>query len=660
MNALRGFLGCVLLSAAACTGPGASGSPPRSESLPSGKDSVRLTNGEVIQGRILEESAGHVSVDTGDRVVACPRGTIYQVSYSAESYRARTAPLKPALEKPRAAGDVPSTWYPRTGSRDLVEQREILWYDAHPFKECVGEALAAECLRIPELTLFAEPGGKIVLHDPKRWGYHAHVFAGDRLHKPAGKPGLAIEVPKEEAQLPDAVAFVSPSQEMLSGDDAKRASYAPPDALYARVRSVTQAAAMLAAQPFGGGKPQATPTGKLWAFALPRNSSQFAVYLFDAERRHGEILKGAFAAYGDTVLAADFAVDVVGADGVTIGRVLVVPFPDGLSADGPAPDPVSIYAGPAQDPSPVTTVPVPPRQAIQLPARAPSTRADILVSHYEVSRGVPETIVLAHGVGRPSAGVKVVARELTPEKPDEVLKIDLAALPEDRFPAVVWLYQRRTFAWRNAGGYRPQVAPLQNPAPRGGPLTKVKRNAAIPHVLPLYFQGPKQVATTVAADPGAGVAGGMASALMQDALAREAGSMLPSISLNPSATVPSGGSGSPIVNQTYLQVTVPPPGGIGGPAGGLVPPVAGSYLNYHPGGYGSVTDRSVIQGDPFAPLAPQGHRDAAGNYWSRSGQQVLNNSSESRNYYGGSSLGELQFVDPDTGAGVHFKRRSGP
>ena len=78
-----------------------------------------------------------------------------------------------------------------------------------------------------------------------------------------------------------------------------------------------------------------TANGSLWAFTLPRNSRQFFVYLLDRNRRHGEILKAAYVGYGETILAADLIVDIVGADGIALGRVLALPYPDHLSADGP-------------------------------------------------------------------------------------------------------------------------------------------------------------------------------------------------------------------------------------------------------------------------------------------------------------------------------------
>jgi len=297
----------------------------------------------------------------------------------------------------------------------------------------------------------------------------------------------------------------------------------------------------------------------MWAFTLPRNSRQFFVYLLDPSRRHGDILKASYVGFGETILAADLIVDLAGADGVTVGRILAVPYPDQVSADGPAREPLVVYAGPLKDPTAIVSLSLPPREALQLPSKAASMKADVLVSHYEVSGSVPQGVVLAYGVGRPTKDVTLVSRELTTKEPDQILKIDLSSLPEERFPAVVWLYQRRTFAWKTTGGYLPPVAPSPVP-PRGElKLSKVKRNEAIPHVIPLLFTGPRPSAESGSfrgVDPAAQVAGGMANGLIRDALAREAGGtggLTQSLGGAP-ATDAAGG----VSNVTYVMISSPP------------------------------------------------------------------------------------------------------
>src|SRR6185503_14554830 len=128
-----------------------------------------------------------------------------------------------------------STWLPRTDPREPVQQTEVLFHDAHGLADCVGPTLAQAHQELPDFRLFVEPGGKILLQDPKQWGYHAHL-PGGALRIPAGKPGLSIDLSKDEASIPESVAFVSPAQEIKAGDGEARSSYALPDAVTAGIR----------------------------------------------------------------------------------------------------------------------------------------------------------------------------------------------------------------------------------------------------------------------------------------------------------------------------------------------------------------------------------------------------------------------------------------
>jgi hypothetical protein len=661
MNRVWILVGLGLLGACSQT---SKSTEPRSADARPVEDVVRLTNGDVVNGRIVEETPSHVMVERDQYVSAHPRSTVYSIDYAKERYLERTQPLRPAEAAPASARPATS-WYPRADARDRVDQTEVLWFDGHSLAECLGPQLSKAHQDFPDLRLFADPGGKIVLHDPRKWGYHAHLQPGG-FARPAEKPGLSIDIPRDEASWPDAVAFVSPAQEMKAGENGERSSYAVPDAVYAKVKPVASAEAILAGQPFAGGRPVETRNGTIWAFALPRSSRQFFVYLLDPGKKHGESLKSAFAAYGDTILAADLAIDTVAADGVTVGRVLVVPFPDGISADGPAPEPVTVYTGPAQDPTRIAAVPLPPRQSVQVPPRAPSTQATVLVSHYEVADSVPQSIVIAYGTGRPTKDVTLVGRELTSKQPDETVRIDLSSLPEDRFPAVCWFYQRRTFAWRSTGGHLPKIPPLSVPPSEPRKLERVKKSDPIPHVLPILFHGPKpDGARPGSADPAAGVAGGMASGLMQDALAREAGSsFFPTVSLSPSTSVTpgtGGGSTGDVINQTYLNVIVPPPsgvtGGVAGVSGSSAAYPFGTALYTQPGWNSNV---GYLRGGPSSPLNyTTGTRDPAGNYYNSAGQQTFNNAAAAQQYYGSSSNGNIQFVDQNSGAGITIRRRTG-
>jgi hypothetical protein len=572
-----GVLAISLL--AACTIPAetAPESPATSTSKADPKqDTLRLNNGGVVQGRIVEETPRSVTIDRGDCLSTYPKAAIASIDYSKE--RAAAAALAPSEPVPMRP---PNTWLPRRHEGEAAEQTEVLFYDKHDLKDCLGEGLAESHVNLPDVALFADPGGKIRIQDPRRWGYHVHL-AAQGLRVPVGKPGLTLDVPKDEARWPEWLSVVSPAQEVKVVSDGEkeetRRSYAIPDAVLARLRPLSGADAMLAAQPFSGGKASKTPNGTLWAFTLPRNHRQFLVFLLDPERRHGEILNSSYIGYGDTLLAADLMIDTVGADGVTRGRVLVVPYPDGIAPDGPGVEPLVVYAGPVTDPTTVARLALPPRESLQLPPRAASTRADLLVSHYDVSRAIPQSIVVAHGTGRPTRGVTRVSRELTAETPDEVVKIDLTALPEDQFPAVAWMYQRRSYHWRWTGGMLAEAAPQEVPAAPAviTKLTRVKRHDSIAHVLPLLFTGPKPPAASAAAarrgpSPLAAVAGGMATALLRDSLSRggDGGSTAP---LTPVAAPSGPGTdGGTISNVTYVYITAPPhmpSGGYDAPRGG--------------------------------------------------------------------------------------------
>ena len=547
----------ALLTLAACSAPSRLTTP---MSGPRDEDAIRLTSGEVVHGRILEDTPRQVVLERESVVSTYPRAAIFGIDYSKERWHERKQAL-PAPEPAPSSAQPAATWLPRTDPREPVKQTEVLFHDTHGLADCVGAALTQAHQELPDLRLFVEPGGKLVLHDPKQWGYHAHL-PGGALRIPVGKPGLSIDLPKDEGALPETVAFVSPAQEIRAGDGETRSSYALPDALFAVLKPMSAAEPMLAAQPFAGGRAAATPNGTMWAFTLPRSSRQFFVYLLDPQRRHGEILKAAYVGFGDTILAADLMIDVLGADGMAVGRILALPFPDHVSADGPAREPLVVYAGPIKDPTAVVTLSLPPREAVQLPPKASSTKADVLVSHYEVTPSVPQSIVLAYGVGRPTKDVTLVSRPLTPKDPDQIVKIDLSSLPEERFPAVAWLYQRRTFAWKTTGGYLAPATPIPAPPRRESKLAKVKRNEAIPHVLPLLFTGTRPTAVAASTrgwEPAAGVAGGMANGLLRDALAREwggFGSLTQNIPPGPAG--PGGGESGSVSNVTYVYITSPP------------------------------------------------------------------------------------------------------
>src|SRR3982751_621362 len=101
----------------ACTTAGRGPAPHAGRGdAPDAQDTVRLTNGDVVQGRILEDSGRQVVIDRENVVSTSPRGAIFSIDYAK-----RGAPLQlpeaPA-EPLRPAG----TWIPRTDPRDPLQQ----------------------------------------------------------------------------------------------------------------------------------------------------------------------------------------------------------------------------------------------------------------------------------------------------------------------------------------------------------------------------------------------------------------------------------------------------------------------------------------------------------------------------------------------------------
>jgi len=608
---------------AACSSGPRSTSPAGSRSMDGDttSDTIFLTNREVVKGKILSETSTDVTVEKENTVAVINRGAIYNIEYSKESYQRKSAPpLQPS--EPTGQRRPASTWFPRSTASQSVQQTEITWSNDHEIKSCIGPALADAFQRFPEIRLFVPLGGKVTFHDSRKWGYHAHV-AGKGMLKPEGKPGLTIPVPQHEGEIPESVTFVSPSQEIKTADGTERTSYAIPDAIHAILKPISQAQATLAVQPFAGGRPVKTKNGELWAFGLTRNASTWYLYLQDdVAASHSKLIGGTFAAFGDTVLAPDNVIDVQTAEGALAGRIMVLPFPEDASADGASA--VTICTGPREDPSVLVTLPLPPRQVVVSPHNPPALKADVWVQHYDVSNAVPQNVIVAHGTGRPTADVTIQARELTPETPDERIKFDFSSKKEEHFPLVAWIYARRTYAWKTSGGYLPPVAPLTVPAgPELQKLVRVKYSLPLSHVLPLYFQGPKPFSAETgnrAIDPTTGMVVGMSSALVHDAIGRQAGNLTQNIA--PSATSQASAPGGGFNNTTNVTVVIPPqtggiggvPGfgalgggsGLGGLGGGLYPhapavPPAGTYLSTVPGFPGGVGPGSALIRNSGAP-----------------------------------------------------------
>ncbi len=531
------------------------------------EDVVRLKSGETIHGTIVRMDDAQVALESGGRLRVFARRDVQETSFAP-----KREPLDPV--KPVRRGVPPTSWFPRTEPSEKVEQVEVLFFEPHAPAACLGE-LAEPLAELPELVLFAEPGGKLVLHDARKYGFHAHVQPGNIVRRPTGKPGLTLDV----SESVESIAFVSPAQEMKAGE---RTSYAIPDAIFARVADLGAAEATLASQPFAGGRAQQTVGGTIWALSLPRNDRQWWLYLFDGEKKHGKVMEACYATYEDAVLAPDLVIDMMAADGKRVGRAMLLPMPESLSADGPAPEPVAIRVGSAG--AIEARVAVPPRQAIVLPPKTPATKADVDVHYYEVAKSIPEKAITAWGIGKPNGEVSIRTTPLTPEQADDHVKIDLSKLAEDRFPAVAWFYHRRTFVWQRGegsgvGGHGAGMAPRDNRKP-----TKVITNQGrLAHVLPILFVGPDPAKPKDDSHLDDAVAGGMSNALLSDALTREAGAAfqtLGTLSNVASSTGGAGGaggvaqtaatkSGDSVNSVTNVYITIPPHTDMGGFGGAL-------------------------------------------------------------------------------------------
>lgn len=579
----------ALMLPLACSGSGKSTSS-GGGAVSSGEgqeDVLHLTNKETVRGRFLGQDGANYYVEQDGKIRQVAAGTVYSVEYSPKTFREMTAPPPQPAAPPAPSAAGPSSWCPRTDSQERIDVFEIDWEKAHVATDCQGKEVAEASTKNPAAILFVPTGGKVVFHDPKRWGWHAHAFPGepDRFLPPTANTPLALPVPEKESDLPEAVTFVSASREAKTVDGPDRSSYLVADSIHLKLAPLGQAAPMLAVQPFAGGKPPKTPSGSLWAFSMPRNENQFWVYLADPEGNHASHLKSAFVGYGKTRLAEDFVVDVESKTGEVLGRLLCVPFPDTANAEGAAPEPVTVYAGSEKDPTRLATMSLPARPILQPPPRRPGTKADILVSNYDVSRGIPEQLFVAFGRGRPTSGVTVVNRPLSAEKSDEVLKVDLSRLPEDQFPAVVWVLPRRSYVWRTTGGRLPQVEPLLPPSGSSfPPLTLVKVNQGIPHATPILFGGPAARVSGAAGAPVLSLSSGLSDAFMRDNTARESTGLPPLPGGSGTGTAPTGEG---LTNTTYVNVVVPPhtaggPGGIDTSTSSGVARVGGLYLMSDP------------------------------------------------------------------------------
>src|SRR6185295_13667742 len=102
MTAFRGFSAAALILLAACTSPSRSAGP-ASDPGKGGEDAVRLTSGETVRGRILEETPRQVILERETVVSAYPRAAIFGIDYARDRWLERRQTALPAAEPPPAA-----------------------------------------------------------------------------------------------------------------------------------------------------------------------------------------------------------------------------------------------------------------------------------------------------------------------------------------------------------------------------------------------------------------------------------------------------------------------------------------------------------------------------------------------------------------------------
>lgn len=597
------------------------------------EDVFYLSNREVVRGKIVGEDQYRVAIQKPDgRTTVVQQNMITAADFSADSYKARTAPPMQPPDPARPANAKPTTnWIPCSDPQAAPEKAILVdWKASHEWPRCTGERLAKAHENFPEVRLFLPPSGKMVVYDRRNFGFHAHVMPKG-FYAPSDQAGLSIPIPEKEGEMPEAIALVSDAGEFKATEGGKeRKSFVLGDVFYAGLRPLSQAQATLAVQPFAGGKPQEGAKGPLWAFGLTRSQNQWILYVLDGpERKNAKNLKSSYPACGDTILNADLIVDVEAPDGDVVGRVFVLPYPDDTPAAGDLP--VTLYTGPRHDPTALATVKLPPRQELVLPPKPPGTKADVWIHAFEVTKDLPQSLVVAWGTGNPSSSaVTTSGRELTPDKADEKVTIDLAGRAEDEFPAVAWLYSRRTMAWRTAGGFKPPVPELNVPASQPRPLTRVKVSPPIPHCLPIYFTGPKPLAIKNGDPAVAGMGSGLTNAVMQDALARQAGN-IPNLTSNLGTNL---GASPTYSNTTYVNVSVPPH--TASPLSGstYTPPPSGRYWSGTPG-----PAETIFAGDAKSTMGGW-YDQSTGVYRNNQGQKVWDPSDPSSKWYPSNSGGQ--------------------
>jgi hypothetical protein len=196
MSTLRLHSIFTLLILAACSAPGRTATP---MSGSGDDDAIRLTSGDVIRGRILEENGRQVVIERESVVSTYPRGSIYGIDYSKERWHERKQALhapeprrrRPAPRRPGCRGPIRASRCSRTRS---VPRH-------HGPADCIGPALTRAHQELPDLRLFVEPGGKTRAARSQASGATTPTSPSGALRIPSGKAGLTIDLAEDEGAL---------------------------------------------------------------------------------------------------------------------------------------------------------------------------------------------------------------------------------------------------------------------------------------------------------------------------------------------------------------------------------------------------------------------------------------------------------------------------
>ena len=646
----------VLVPLLSCASSGAE----RPASLMKGDGGVDtlVTPKETFKGKIVYADGSQVRMETDRGITVIPTATIVNAHLTAETERRwfPRAGASPEVAPPSTDAPSSSSWYRRHDSKVAVREELIDWhYDHDAAAACIGREALKHLEATPELVLHAPPGGKVVFHDFRNYGYHAHAWPKGLYQASPDSPGLAIPIPEKDA--PTALAFVSFAAEYSTLEKHSKSSWVPPDVIYALLKGAEGRDQALRQQLFAGGGPSTTALGHLTAFALPKDLESFYIYLADDEKKsHAKVLAGTFAVFGTAILEPSAVIAVHDADGSLSARILNVPYPP----KGERPAPLSICTGTPEDAVPLTTLPnLPPRMDLVLPESAPRTKADLWIHAHDAASELPQRLLVVHGTGVSTAADTVVQEQspLTAENAAVKVTIDVSAgRKEEDYPVCAWATVKRTYAWKTTGGRFAPGSVLARPAaPSSIRTTRVIRMAPSSHAIPLRFVGPNPPAASSGGSApvlGSGFADGMA----RDALLRDAGTLF-----NPVITTPLGTSGGSTSNNMNVTIIVPPPSTTGSLGGSAAPNLSGQYLRTW-----GTSNVGLLPGGPGGAYGNTiGTNNAlTGVYKSPSGATVYDpNAPGAWNYYSDpSSQGATSIsLDPITGRpNIPISRRNRP